>query len=209
MVLGLFLIPVKTESFDPNLLSDANKKEEQFYNELKMKVVDIVKQKSNDYDNNLVNQIKEIYNTSQTKPVEERKDHFVKNSTLLITQENTGPGDAGKPKKYANLLNDMIDTLEFMYWELRMAPLRNMEQEKIIRIVMAYDNVMLVVNNEKNKYFKPDTSRDLIKKTIQTLISNYSVTVNKDNMEESHSIPLPYNDETVDGKTTKGIKSLL
>lgn len=214
-VILIFLIPCKTESFEPNLIRDEKNDEKFYYNLLKDKIIQTVKDRINTFDAKIVSQIKDTFNISQNKPVDERKEFFVKNVIVMLTQNNQVSKEnkvQSEQKKLVDMLNDMSETLDYMYWELKMAPLRKLDQEKLIRLALTSDYLVFAIGLDKGKFFKPDTSRDLIKKTIQTLVSNYTIVENKKvdgTIEEIHDIPLPYDDVTANGKVTKGIKSLV
>jgi hypothetical protein len=173
ILLVLLFIPNNTtEAFDIGL----NTTDQSNFDNLKMLVSQMIKLKMKDYENNSteLEKIAELYFSiikDTTIKAEDRKSTFITMSQDIVmpyvNEIRTNPYN----------INNFPQTMEFIYWELRLSNIKENSILEIITLGLISDGI--INNNDIKALFKPAGE---IAKTIQALISKYTISTDTINL---------------------------
>ena len=161
----LFMPNNTTESFDIGL----NTTDETNFNNLKILVSNMIKLKMQDFVNNTkdLQEIADLYfsivKDNTIKP-EDRKSTFISRAQDVVM-----PSVSGNRTNPYNI-NNFTQTMEFVYWELRLNNIKPNSPLEIVKLGLLSD---IIINSPEIKaLFKPAGE---VVKTIQALISKYTI----------------------------------
>jgi hypothetical protein len=161
----LFMPNNTTEAFDIGL----NTTDETNFNNLKILVSNMIKLRMQDYVNNTkdLQEIADLYfsvvKDNTIKP-EDRKSTFISRAQDVVM-----PSVSGNRTNPYNI-NNFTQTMEFVYWELRLNNIKPNSPLEIVKLGLLSD---IIINSPEIKaLFKPAGE---VVKTIQALISKYTI----------------------------------
>ena len=168
ILLVILFVPNNTENFDVGF----NTTDETSFNNLKISVSNLIKLGMQKFVNNTkdLQAIADLYfsivKDNTIKP-EDRKSTFISRAQDVVM-----PVVSGNRTNPYNISN-FTQTMEFVYWELRLNNIKPNAPLEIVKLGLISD--LIIQDSQIKNLFKPAGE---VVKTIQSLISKYTISTN-------------------------------